>query len=126
MHSSQAVCAGLLVIAACSARTDLGLACRMTRPCDAGQPCGIQPSELDDPRLDYLSFDSPDCEVVCLRTAGSDNPELAMGYCSGACRDDTGCSPDGEGRTGSLRCMQLLLSGPASRYCIEPRAPVAW
>jgi hypothetical protein len=138
--------ASLLSLAGCQAERDLGLECRMTKPTEAG-PEDILASSVEDPNLDYMALGSAECDdLVCVRTAGSENPEnvdgKARGYCTAPCIDARDCEPDFEGRTGTMGCERLLPdqefletlkqsdpelyektfgSGVSAKYCVKPR-----
>jgi len=140
----------------CKTKTDLGQPCKMTRPPAAGQTCSgqttcpIDPKDIADPKLDYVALGSAECDdLVCLRSAGSENPEppagetgVAYGYCTASCIDAQNCEYDYNGNKNALSCERLLLSsdflaklqqqnpqtfaavfgsGASSKYCIKPR-----
>ncbi len=131
----------------CSSTKDLGATCKMTRPGDNG-PEDISEDKVADPAVDYIALGSAECDdLVCIRTAGSANPEnelgMARGYCTAPCIDDLDCQPDFEGNEKTLKCTQLLLdqsfldaleqedpqtyeqifgSGASAKYCIKPRS----
>jgi hypothetical protein len=136
---------GAAVLSAC-AKTDLGQACNMKKPCNTGT-CDIAPSAVENGAIDYVALGSAECDdLVCIRTAGSANPEntaaVARGYCTTPCIDDTNCSPNYQGESKKLVCQRMLLdqafldqlkeqdpdaynkvfgSGASSTYCVLPR-----
>lgn len=140
----------VLALFACQGERDLGQTCKMTRSSatEGEPPEQIPVDRVANPDLDYVSLGSAECEdLVCVRTAGSQNPEpegdKARGYCTAPCIENTDCQPDFEGRQGALQCARMLLdqkyldelkatspetyervfgSGASSKYCVKPRA----
>ncbi|MBI5547665.1 MAG: adventurous gliding motility lipoprotein CglC [Deltaproteobacteria bacterium] len=133
-RASLTILLATLAVTSCQAKTDLGQTCKMTKPCDT-PPCPIPEDKVARTDIDYVALGSAECDdLVCIRTAGSENPpndnKEARGYCTAACLDDLSCQPDFQGLTGQLKCEKLLLenaeaifgSGAASKYCVKPRA----
>lgn len=136
---------GFLYTAGCKPETDIGQACRMTKPCKPGPTCPIAESEMSDPSQDYLSLGVSECDdLVCVRTANSGAEENGegYGYCSKSCIDSTDCEYDYEGNKNGFGCQQLLLSesymqqlrennpeaydrvfgsGASSKYCVKSK-----
>jgi hypothetical protein len=133
-----------LYLSGCKPETDLGQACRMTKPCVPGPTCPIAESEMSDASQDYLSLGVSECDdLVCVRTANSKgNNGEGYGYCSKSCIDSTDCEYDYEGNKSGFGCQQLLLSesymlqlkesnpeayerifgsGASSRYCVKSK-----
>jgi len=138
---------GAIALAACRANTDLGQSCKLTQPCDAGT-CAVAPDAVQNLLVDYIALGSAECDdLVCIRTASSDNPPNeqteARGYCTAPCFGDAKiCSPDFQGHDKQLVCQRLLLddafleelkqnqpeeyqrtfgNSASSTYCIKPR-----
>jgi hypothetical protein len=133
-------------LGACS-KTDLGATCKMTKPCGDGGVCAIAPDQVANTAVDYVALGSAECDdLVCLRTARSNNPPNtateAFGYCTTPCINADNCSPDFQGHSGNLNCDRLLLdqafldalmqqdpatyrrvfgNGASSTYCVLPR-----
>ncbi|MBI5546601.1 MAG: adventurous gliding motility lipoprotein CglC [Deltaproteobacteria bacterium] len=131
IRASTLVGLAALALTACSATTDLGQTCKMTKPCkEAGctKPVNILQSEVEkNTGLDYVALGSAECDdLVCIRTANSLNPDpvcpnegdttcpaserVAMGYCTSGCLDEANCRPDFQGKSDTMQCNQLLLS----------------
>lgn len=139
----------LLMLAGCQAEKDLGQECRMTtRPPNSDQSVDIDATSVSDPNFDYVALGSAECDdLVCVRTAGSVNPEnvegKARGYCTAPCIDNSDCQPDFQGKKGTLSCERLLPdeaflaqlkasdpglfertfgSSVSAKYCVKPRS----
>lgn len=137
-----------LAFVGCTAKTDLGQVCKMTRPkSDRGPGEEIEEDKVKNPRLDFLALGSAECDdLACIRTADSENPPnedgKARGYCTAPCIDNTSCEPDFEGKKGNLVCEKLLLDqkflddlkeknreiydstfggGASAKYCVKNR-----
>lgn len=125
-----------LALPACSAKTDIGQTCRMTKPCDPGPTCPILYSELTTDESDYIALGAAECDdLVCVRLADSSKTpartepaDEAIGYCARPCIDSMDCEYDWEGKKGLLACEPLLLTdtslfgpGASTRYCVYPR-----
>lgn len=129
----------------CKSETDLGQACRMTKPCKPGPTCPVAESEMSDASQDYVSLGVSECDdLVCVRTTGSNSGEKGegYGYCTKSCIDSADCEYDYEGNKNAFGCQQLLLSdsymqqlqqnnpdayeqvfgsGASSKYCVKSK-----
>ncbi len=134
-----------VALGACKATTDLGSTCTLTTPCSSST-CAVTPDKVSNTSVDYIALGSAVCDnLVCIRTAGSANPDNtaseARGYCTNSCTDNSDCSPDYQGNGDKLVCQRLLLdqafldalkqsnpteyeqvfgNGASSTYCILP------
>ena len=147
--ASSLLALALFLAPGCTPSTDLGQTCKMTKPppTEGGEPVEIDESEVGNTSVDYVALGSAECDdLVCIRTASSNNPPndagKARGYCTAPCIDETNCEYDYLGGRNKLTCARLLLSeefikalqqedpetfervfgsSASAKYCILPR-----
>ncbi len=145
--ATAALLVSLVSLAACDESSDLGQTCRMTIPAAerGGLAQELPAARVERAELDYVAFGTAECDnLVCLRTAGSPNPENenggARGYCSAPCVSQRDCEPNFRGEDGALTCEELMPNveqlrrddlesfeavfgpGTSTRYCILRRS----